>query len=205
MGAFEEQPCVGLFGTCGDSTFRQDLFIPEYERMGIPYYNPQKKPGTWSPEDIPLEADHINYDVVQDWPVTDETYGTGSLSEQGYSVANSIRGSSPLPKFVVAMIAPDLDVSLDDTVARQESIRARKLSATHLERQESPNVFVVDSLDEMVETSVVLYEAAVKIVYLVKEHNPAFKRFIAGRNEAEVFRQALESGQLGSGVANIVK
>ena len=67
MSTIEAQPVVGLFGTCGDSTFRKDLFIPEYERLGIAYFNPQVD--DWKPEYADVEADHLATDTVQCWPV----------------------------------------------------------------------------------------------------------------------------------------
>lgn len=155
MPALEEQPIVGLFGTCGNSTFRQEKFIPVYNNLQIPYFNPQVE--NWDPELAEVEADHLAHDVVQTWPVTGETYGAGSLAEQGYSIASSLRTDSPLPKFVIPMIEMKLSDSLTDPVARKESERARRLASSHLHKNASPNVFVVGSLDEMLDTSVTLY------------------------------------------------
>lgn len=181
MSALELQPCVGLFGTCGTTTFRQEKFIPVYNKLQIPYYNPQVT--DWKPEYADLESDHLTHDVIQCWPVTKDTYGSGSLAEQGYSIASSLRAPTPLPKFVIALIEMELDPSLDDEIARNESMRARKLALTHLKNNASPNVFLVDSLDEMLEKSITLYKAASTIVELVRSNNPAYSRFIEARNE----------------------
>lgn len=203
MSAFEEQPCVGLFGTCGDSTFRQDLFIPEYERQGISYFNPQVD--DWKPELADIESDHLAYDVVQCWPVLGSTYGAGSLAEQGYSIASSLRAPSPLPKFIIPMIELELSESLTDEVARKESLRARKLASTHLANNASPNVYLASSLEEMLEVSVVLFGAAKALVELSRTRNPAYQRFIEGRHANAAFAQALASGNLGTDVAKIAK
>lgn len=195
MSAFEDQPIIGLFGTCGDSTFRQDLFIPEYTRLQIPYFNPQVD--DWKPELADIESDHLAHDVVQCWPVLGSTYGTGSLAEQGYSIASSLRAPTPLPKFVIPMIEMDLSSVLTDEVAAKESIRARKLASTHLANNASPNVYLVSSLEEMLETSIILYGAARTLVELGRAKNPAYLRFMEGRAANLAFAEAIRSGKLG--------
>ncbi len=195
MAAFEDQPITGLFGTCGESTFRERLFIPAYNQLGIDYFNPQV--ADWVPELADIESDHLAHDVVQCWPVLGSTYGMGSLAEQGYSIASSLRAPSPLPKFIIPMIEMVLDDRLDDPVARRESQRARQLAATHLANNASPNVFVVSSLDEMLEVSITLYGVAKALVELGRANNPAYKRFAEGRTEQAAFRLAMQSGRLG--------
>lgn len=190
-----------MFGTCGDSTFRQDLFIPEYDRLDVTYFNPQVD--DWRPELADIEADHLAYDMVQTWPVLSSTYGTGSLAETGFSIASSLRTESPLPKFVLPMIEQDLDPDLDDEVARTESLRSRRLVAAHLEKSPSPNVFIVDSLEEMLEKSIILYGVAQQLVDLSQSNNPAYQRFMAGRTEREAYRQAMESGRLGTAARDL--
>lgn len=201
MTAFEEQPIVGLFGTCGDSTFRQDLFIPEYKRLGIDYFNPQVD--DWKPELADIESDHLSLDVVQCWPVLGATYGTGSLAEQGYSIASSLRAPSPLPKFIIPLIEMTLSATLTDEVAAKESLRARKLASTHLANNASPNVFVVSSLEEMLDTSVTLYGVAKSLVELGRAKNPAYLRFIEGRDQMQAFARAMESGQFGNDASDL--
>ena len=201
MSAFEEQPVVGLFGTCGDTTFRQELFIPTYEELGVCYFNPQVD--DWKPELAAIEADHLAHDVVQCWPVLGSTYGSGSLAEQGYSIASSLRAPTPLPKFVIPMIEMDLSDALTDDVTRKESLRARKLAAAHLALNASPNVFVVESLEEMLDVSITLYGAAKSLVELSQSKNPAFQRFMEGRTESEAFAAAIASGNLGRDAATL--
>lgn len=196
MSALEDQPVVGLFGTCGNSTFRRDLFIPAYEKLGIPYFNPQVD--DWRPELADIESDHLTYDVVQCWPVTSETYGNGSLAEQGFSIASSMRAPSPLPKFIIPLIEMELDESLDNEETRKESLRARKLAATHLANNASPNVFVVSTLDEMLETSITLFGAAKALTELCQAKTPAYQRFMEVRAEQLAFRDAMERGLLGA-------
>lgn len=202
MNALENQPVVGLFGTCGDSTFRQELFIPVYEQQGIKYFNPQVD--HWQPELAAIEADHLALDVVQCWPVLGTTYGGGSLAEQGYAIASSLRAPSPLPKFIIPMIEMELSDDLTDEVARKESLRARKLAATHMAQNSSPNVYMADSLENMLEISVTLYGVARSLVELSRSKNPAFQRFMEGRQEKEAFAAAMASGNLGKEAAAVV-
>lgn len=199
MSAFESQPCVGLFGTCGDSTFRQDLFIPAYEARSIQYFNPQVD--DWKPELAATESDHLAFDVVQCWPVLGSTYGAGSLAEQGYSIASSLRAPSPLPKFIIPLIELELDDRLTDPVARKESLRARKLAATHLRNSESPFIYPVESLDEMLAVSISLYGAARTLVEAARSYNPSLRRFIEGRRQQQAFADAIASGRLGADIA----
>lgn len=191
--AFESQPCIGMFGTCGQTTFRDRLFIPVYEELKINYFNPQVD--DWKPEDAKDEADHLVHDMVQTWPVTSDTYGSGSVAEQGYSIAASLRSDSPYPKFVIPMLEMELDDSLSDEIARNESLRARRLARAHLERSSSPNVIIVESLDQMLETSLALYGAARAIVEVYgKGFNPSFERFMRARDDAAAYREAMERG-----------
>jgi len=204
MSALEEQPVNGMFGTCGESTFRDDLFIPAYKQLDIAYYNPQVAPGTWRPEMADDEADHLAHDMVQTWPVLGITYGAGSLAEQGYSIASSLRADTPFPKFIIPLIELELSDDLTDEVARNESIRARKLATSHLARNASPNVFVVDSLEEMLETSITLHGVAKSLVELSRGNNPAFKRYMEGRREREAFASAMRAGLLGNDAATLI-
>lgn len=148
---------VGLFGTCGNSQWR-DAFIAKYEALGIPYFNPQVP--NWTPELAEVEAWHLANDEILLFPVTAETYGTGSLAETGFSVASALAGNTR--RFVVAYIAPTVTDALTQAnpVAAKESLRARALVRAHLAKQPSPNVYVVDSLEQMLETSLSLYAAA---------------------------------------------
>lgn len=51
------------------------------------------------------------------------------------------------------MIQEKLDPSLSDKVAREESRRARELVKAHLAQRAYAGLFVVDSLDDMLELS----------------------------------------------------
>lgn len=113
---------VGLFGTCGGSKWR-DPFKARYEELGIKYFDPNKE--DWKPEDAEEEAQHLVEDEVILFPVTGETYGSGSLSEVGFSILQAIRLDDR--RDFVILIESELDEALSDETARKESLRARAL------------------------------------------------------------------------------
>lgn len=148
-------PCIGLFGTCGNSTWR-DLFVRVYERERINYFNPQKE--GWTPDDAVVEAAHLVNDEVVLFPVTGETFGTGSLGEIGFSILSAIRANDQ--RFVVVYVESKLDPQLhiDNPVAAKESTNARAIINAHLKKANNPNVFIVNSLEEMLDVSIKLYD-----------------------------------------------
>jgi len=148
----KRKPVVGLFGTCGNSKWR-DPFMKSYDEKGFYYFNPQKD--DWNPEDAKAEADHLKNDDIILFPVTGETYGTGSLAEVGFSIQQAIAQNRDAR--IVVMIEDELSDELDDPVARKESMRSRKLVKAHLDKVESNRVFVVDDLEQMLEISEDLY------------------------------------------------
>jgi hypothetical protein len=152
-------PCIGLFGTCGGSRWR-DPFVAAYRERGIRWFNPQVD--NWTPECADIEAQHLARDEIILFPVTGETYGTGSLAETGFSLLQAVRTSAT--RYVVFMIeqalAPEL---MGNEAAAKESLRARKLVAAHLNENRSPNAFKVDSLEAMLELSVDLWGVADRV------------------------------------------
>jgi len=145
-------PCIGLFGTCGNSTWRA-AFIERYNALGIRYFNPQVS--DWKPEYADIEAEHLKRDEIILFPVTSETYGTGSLAETGFSILQAVQNAS---RYIVVMIDDEPDEALKaDAVAFKESVRARVLVKAHLAANTHPNVFVVTNFEDMLELSVKLY------------------------------------------------
>jgi len=154
---------VGLFGTCGGSRWR-DPFMVKYKEFGISYFNPQVE--NWDPSCAEEEARHLADDAIILFPITSETYATGSLSEVGFSILNAIRLDDR--RDFVIMIEMDLLEHLTDEVARKESLRARALVKQHLKKLRLSNVYLVDTLEEMLEVSLQLHEAAKLKVPLLK-------------------------------------
>ncbi len=157
---------IGLFGTCGGSSWR-DPFMQKYESLGIAYFNPQK--GDWKPEDAADEANHLANDKIILFPITSETYATGSLSEVGFSILNAIKLDDR--RDFVILIERKLDVSLTDETARKESLRARALVFEHLKKLRLSNVYLVNTLEEMLDVSLHLHEAE-KIKIQFERYNP---------------------------------
>lgn len=170
------RPCIGLFGTCGKSTFRQEIFIPEYARRGWKsgedFFNPQV--ADWKPEDAVVEAEHLATDQVILFPITGETYATGSLAEVGFSILNAIKLDDR--RDLVVAIEPALDAPLmEDKVQSKESLRARALVMQHLWKLRLGNLFVLETgtstkprprteyLKEMLELSILLFENAKRV------------------------------------------
>lgn len=147
---------IGLFGTCGGSRWRE-RFIECYNKEGISFFNPQVI--DWKPEDAAEEARHLAEDQIILFPVTDETYAGGSLAETGFSILQAVR-LDDRREFVI-MISRNLVDTLDDQIARKESLRARALVNEHLRKLKLPNVYMVDSLEEMLEVSLRLHPVAV--------------------------------------------
>lgn len=159
-------PTIGLFGTCGGSKWRES-FKARYAQEEIESYDPQRP--DWKPEDAEIEAEHLANDEILLFPVTSETYATGSLSEVGFSMLQAVRLDER--RDFVVLIDDNLDEKLDDAVARKESIRARALVKQHLKKLRFKNVYLVETLEEMLELSVALYRA-VEIRESLSRYNP---------------------------------
>lgn len=145
--------CIGLFGTCGGSQWREP-FISAFEAAGVAYFNPQKD--DWNPDDAAEEARHLAEDDLILFPVTGETYGTGSLAETGFSIAQAMKNNHrmKIKQNVIIYIEDDLaDHLKEDAVAYKESIRARKLVKAHLNKVDETFIHIVSNLDDMLALS----------------------------------------------------
>lgn len=152
--------CVGMFGTCGtreQSPWREDFELA-YQTEGIKYFNPRKD--DWQPEDAEIEADHLAEDKVILFPITSATYGLGSLSEVGFSVLQAIKLDDR--RDFIILIDKHLDESLTDKDLIKESLRSRALVRKHLEKLALDNLYVVETLEEMLDLSKELYRLAEK-------------------------------------------
>ena len=159
--------CIGLFGTCGGSKWR-DAFIERYQKGGVPFFNPLKD--DWKPEDAEIEAEHLAEDAIILFPITSETFATGSLAEVGFSILNAIKLDDR--RDFVIMIHPTLDsVLMQDEAAAKESLRSRALVMQHLKKLRLDHLYVVDTLEQMLNLSFQLYGAA-KIREPLKVYNP---------------------------------
>lgn len=145
---------IGLFGTCGNSKWRESFKIQYKQHGGIKWYDPNVL--DWKPENAIEEAEHLKNDDIILFPVTNETYGLGSLGETGFSILSAI-SSIQTNRYVVIMIDDNLlDPLKENTALYKESIKMRALIKAHLKKVENNNIFIVQNLDEMYYVSVVL-------------------------------------------------
>lgn len=131
--------------------------MSRFEAEAIPYFNPQKE--GWNPEDAEIEAQHLDEDAVIVSAITGETYGSGSLAEIGFLTLNAIRLDDR--RDFVVYIEPNLQAHLKENhIAAEESRRSRILVGQHLKKLRLANLYVVDSLEQMLTLSVALYRNA---------------------------------------------
>ena len=162
------EKCIGLFGTCGSSKWREQ-FIQKYDLFKIPYFNPVVP--DWKPECAKVEAHHLANDAIILFPITGETYATGSLSEVGFSILQAVRLDDR--RYFVVMIDPKLDDKLmtENPQLAKESLRSRALVFEHLKKLNLANIFVVDNLNDLLEVSYRLY-SAVASTWDLQKYNP---------------------------------
>jgi uncharacterized protein YlxP (DUF503 family) len=147
---------VGLFGTCGSpaSTWRQDIFIPELEKRGLSYFNPQVDPGEWMPEMAQQEAERMASDEVIVLPISNETYGYGSLGEAGWAVLSALLRGQKLGIFV------EEDENMPEDAKRTRTI-FKKL-ATQLQ-QEYPVFQFEDSMQDLAQWAAITMKERVAV------------------------------------------
>lgn len=151
--------CIGLFGTCGDSTWR-DKFIDAYQKLGFVYYNPNKV--DWDPADSAEEAEHLRNDGVILFPIFGETFGTASLAETGYSILSALR--TPGKRMVIILIDPKVSAALvaKNPQAAKESNNARAIVLAHLAQLDYPYVHVVETEAQLLKESIRAYRSLKK-------------------------------------------
>ena len=145
----KEEMCVGLFGTCGSSKWR-DPFMKAYNLRGFQYFNPVKE--DWVAADAINEAWHLANDRVVLFPITGETYATGSLAETGFSILQAIR-LDDRRQFVIYIEDTLIDELMENENSAKDSLRARAIVRQHLNKLNLSNVFIVYSLEKMLEIS----------------------------------------------------
>lgn len=146
--------CIGLFGTCDKNRWR-DPFMSKYDELGIEYFNPMVD--DWNPGMVPLEAKHLAEDEVVLFPILGWSYAEGSLSEMGFGPLKAMRQN--INRSFVFYIEMELHERLTDPDRCKASLRARKLVLGHLEEVAASNIYVVRSIDEMLEVSIKVFQA----------------------------------------------
>lgn len=162
----QDKPCVGLFGTRGESTWRQS-FIDYFNAFGIYFYNPLV-PSTQESERE--ENEHLLDDEIILFPVTRETYGTGPLTESAYQMIAAVKANTN--RYIIIYIDPTVDSSLaSDQVAYRDSVRARAAALSFLKKNPHSNVFVVSSLNQMQVVATRLYDLVLALKQLHSTYN----------------------------------
>lgn len=130
--------------------------MAKYAEMGIPYFNPMVD--NWNPGMVALEAEHLAQDPIILFPVLKESYGQGSLSEIGFGPLKALR-QNPYRSFAI-LIDDDVTDALKeaDPARAKDSKRSRALVKGHLKDLKHNNVYLVDTLDQMLELSVSLHK-----------------------------------------------
>lgn len=166
-----ELKTVGLFGTCGNSKWREP-FIKRLDELGVSWYNPCRD--DWDPEE---DSYQLKNDTIILMPVTDETYGTGTLSESAFGIVTTLASIYQKKTKLVIYIAPEVkydenNPQLCDKTAVKESNRARKIVTNHIKIfHDLPNVYFVHSLEKMLEVT----EKLVELVNLEDEISEMIK------------------------------
>lgn len=148
---------IGLFGTCGKSTWR-DPFVFQYSEKGIPYFNPQMPEGTWHPGCVDDENKHLMTDGIILFPVLSETTGQGSLAEIGFSITAAL--SRNPDRYFIFLIDPECTDPDASAAQIKESNRTRALVSSKLIQMSKSNsgIFIVDSLKQMLKLSLALHK-----------------------------------------------
>ena len=155
--------CIGLFGTCDNSTWR-DAFKAKYAELGIECFDPNKDDWADHAEKYAREeAEHLAEDEIILFPVLGWSLGLGSLSEMGFGPLRALRNNKN--RSFVVLIDKELDERLKDVdpERRRDSERGRKLVRAHFAKLDLPNMYLVDTLDQMMEVSLDLHVAHQKM------------------------------------------
>ncbi len=144
--------CIGLFGTCDNSKWRED-FIAAYEELDVAYFNPDAG-DNWHPGLVEEENKHLVEDQIILFPVLSESLGLGSLGEIGFSVLNAIRNiENGAKQHLIVMIDDECTSESASESERNHSNRTRKLVKSKLLAVRHPNVVVVRNLNAMLVAS----------------------------------------------------
>ncbi len=115
------QEVVGLFGTAGESTWR-DAVMARLETAGIVYFNPVVP--EWTPAHAEIESKHLASDRVILLVITGESESYGSLAETGWAALSAAKNGQTV--LLVIQDYPD--------GPRSTANRARALVRAHAEK-----------------------------------------------------------------------
>lgn len=136
-------PVVGLFGTCGNSTWREPV-MQKLASRGIEFFNPVKP--NWTAADGEIEARHANSDKVVLMVITDETEAAGSLAETGW-IENAAERNGQKAIFVIQ----DYRAPNEEVNPKHQANRARTLVRKHAKEA---GVIIYDHIELAVEDAI---------------------------------------------------
>lgn len=143
---------VGLFGTCGDSKWREQVVIPALEKANIAYFNPVVP--NWNEEAQRNEVEHVASDKVIIMAITGETTGIASMAELGWQALSASERAQNLIIFLEDM--PN-DVK-DETGTSLRINKARALIRKYVAAQKCLGIFLVDSLQAAADKAIEILE-----------------------------------------------
>lgn len=162
---------VGMFGTCSGSTWREP-FIKEYKQRKIDFFNPDLG-DDWTPDATENENIHLIEDNIVLFPVLAESLGFGSLGEIGFSMLTVLKNvMTGHNQYLIVLIDDKCEMEGASTEDIKLSDNTRKIIKSKVEDVDHPNVFLVNTLDEMKELSF-------RLVALVEQHANLKKKFEA--------------------------
>jgi hypothetical protein len=129
--------------------------MSKYDELGIEYFNPMVD--NWNPGMVPLEAKHLAEDEVVLFPILGWSYAEGSLSEMGFGPLKAMRQN--FQRSFIFFIETTLHERLTDADRCKASMRSRNLVLGHLKELDASNIYVVRSLDEMLNVSIKVFQA----------------------------------------------
>lgn len=149
---------IGLFGTCDNIPWRVP-FMERYDELGIKYFNPDAG-DNWHPGMIEEENYYLNNAEIILFPILKESLGSGSLGEVGFSVQNVLRNiQNGRPQFLIFLIDDECEDMRKTEEEIKRSTKDRKLVKSKMKQHIScPIVTMVNTLDEMLELSISIYE-----------------------------------------------
>lgn len=148
---------VGLFGTCADTTWREDIAIPMLEAAGVDFFNPVVE--HWTEECRQIEAQHATEDRVILQVISSEDVSMSSMSESGWLAFQAyLRGQ----KMVLCILdmPGDKEPKKDEFGRRLKPNKTRGLIRAHINRLpvsiKLETLFIVATIEEAVQKAIEL-------------------------------------------------
>ncbi len=147
---------VGLFGTCGDSKWREQFAIPLLEKTGIKYFNPVV--ADWNEEAMHREAEHASTDAIILMVITGETTAIASMAESGWIALQAyLRGQKLI--IVLQDIPTENEPRKDEKGGSFTPNKTRRLLRQHITKLPSEildTVYLFDDIGDAVQKAIML-------------------------------------------------